>query len=41
MRAYALAALRFEFSVGAAGLEPATPASQTRCAAELRYTPST
>ena len=33
-------ALRFVCSVGAAGLEPATPASQTRCATELRYTPN-
>ncbi len=27
------------FPVGAGGLEPPTPASQTRCATELRYTP--
>src|SRR5512136_3056566 len=26
--------------VGAGGLEPPTPASQTRCATELRYTPA-
>src|SRR4051812_3057933 len=40
MRAVMVVVLSLRMLVGAAGFEPATPSSQTRCATGLRYAPN-